>query len=188
MNQTTDTEKMQSSSHLIALDGLRGIAILMVMLRHFYNEDIIQESYPMIGPILTKIALAGNYGVELFFVLSGFLITQILLDTKMHHIILTIFMFGDCSEYSLCTMGYFSFFSSFCRTWLLLMKRLKTLLPGKYGFGPICQIFRGQADNGIVPVFFDLVICGFFVLWFIFTLSGHLWFTNSTNAASSIFA
>jgi len=27
MNQTTDTEKMQSSSHLIALDGLRGIAI-----------------------------------------------------------------------------------------------------------------------------------------------------------------
>jgi peptidoglycan/LPS O-acetylase OafA/YrhL len=71
-----------TGGYVPALDGLRGVAILMVMLRHFYNEALIKDGYPIIGPIITKLALAGNYGVELFFVISGFLITQILLDSK----------------------------------------------------------------------------------------------------------
>ena len=51
-----------------ALDGLRGIAILAVIFRH--NFDFLQA---------TKY---GWIGVDLFFVLSGFLITGILLKTK----------------------------------------------------------------------------------------------------------
>jgi len=73
---------LQYTGHIPALDGLRGVAILMVMMLHFYNEAIINNGYPIIGPIITKFALSGLYGVELFFVISGFLITQILLNSK----------------------------------------------------------------------------------------------------------
>lgn len=82
MTKSTSFLPTQVVGHIPAIDGLRGIAILMVMIRHFYNEPMINEGYQIIGPIITKLALAGNYGVELFFVLSGFLITQILLDAK----------------------------------------------------------------------------------------------------------
>src|SRR5690349_18710769 len=52
-----------------ALDGLRGIAILMVLIAHDFNR-------------IPYILELGSYGVDLFFVLSGFLITDILLRTR----------------------------------------------------------------------------------------------------------
>lgn len=67
-----------SAKHYAALDGLRGIAILDVMLYHFSG------SYKGANPILRiwgSIADSGWMGVDLFFVLSGFLITGILFDT-----------------------------------------------------------------------------------------------------------
>ncbi|MGI8755491.1 MAG: acyltransferase family protein, partial [Acidimicrobiales bacterium] len=53
-------------SHVPALDGLRGAAVAAVLLYH--------------GSLLSRTWLAGGYlGVDLFFVLSGFLITSLLL-------------------------------------------------------------------------------------------------------------
>ncbi len=57
--------------HIKHLDGLRGVAILLVLSRHFTS-----------GTSLNNYFLLGWTGVDLFFVLSGFLITGILLDTK----------------------------------------------------------------------------------------------------------
>ncbi len=68
--------------HVPVLDGIRGLAILLVLIAHFNGEAILKEYFPLTGPIITKLALTGLMGVDLFFVLSGFLITGILLDTK----------------------------------------------------------------------------------------------------------
>jgi peptidoglycan/LPS O-acetylase OafA/YrhL len=69
-------------THILALDGLRGLAILGVMLFHFlpYTHPT-GEANPLIRYGLLAIHV-GQTGVDLFFVLSGFLITGILLDTK----------------------------------------------------------------------------------------------------------
>jgi peptidoglycan/LPS O-acetylase OafA/YrhL len=60
------------------LDGIRGIAALMVMFFHFFQMPKIYNSFVA----MRKIAMFGQTGVSLFFVLSGFLITRILLNTK----------------------------------------------------------------------------------------------------------
>lgn len=61
-----------------ALDGLRGIAILLVML---YHQTVLVGSTD-IDRFVGFWTLSGWIGVDLFFVLSGFLITGILYDSK----------------------------------------------------------------------------------------------------------
>ena len=61
-----------------ALDGLRGIAIILVMLHHFTNYRPTSGIDGLIGSVVFFLWT----GVDLFFVLSGFLITGILLDSR----------------------------------------------------------------------------------------------------------
>jgi peptidoglycan/LPS O-acetylase OafA/YrhL len=63
--------------HLPALDGLRGIAILLVLIHH-----ATLPSARLSHPIADELLHLGFAGVDLFFVLSGFLITGILLDAR----------------------------------------------------------------------------------------------------------
>ena len=59
--------------HVPALDGLRAIAVLMVLLCHFQLATSLW---------IWQVFHQGGFGVYLFFVLSGFLITRILLSEK----------------------------------------------------------------------------------------------------------
>jgi peptidoglycan/LPS O-acetylase OafA/YrhL len=52
------------------LDGLRALAVGLVLLTHFAPIAIVQRLAP------------GTIGVRLFFVLSGYLITRIILDYR----------------------------------------------------------------------------------------------------------
>lgn len=73
--------KKGSAQHIPALDGIRGIAILMVLVVHFYRRELF-HAHGALNMVTGRVAAVGNYGVELFFVLSGFLITGILLDYR----------------------------------------------------------------------------------------------------------
>ncbi len=76
-------ENLIVGKHYPALDGLRGFAVLMVM---FFHSSAF--AHDMSGIQLFSglhyyylFTLLGETGVDLFFVLSGFLITGILIDT-----------------------------------------------------------------------------------------------------------
>jgi peptidoglycan/LPS O-acetylase OafA/YrhL len=74
-----------SQNRMPELDGIRGLAILAVLCSHLAGlSGILNEHTPtFIEKLLVHIAVPmGNGGVDLFFVLSGFLITGILLRTK----------------------------------------------------------------------------------------------------------
>lgn len=63
------------------LDAIRGLAILLVTVYRFNGGAAGAEEH--VNPVF-RLATLGFRGVDLFFVLSGFLITGILLDAKRH--------------------------------------------------------------------------------------------------------
>src|SRR5262249_50938340 len=67
------------AGRIAELDGLRGLAILLVLFYH-YVASIGAPRYPLWAFVTTSIQLFWS-GVDLFFVLSGFLISGTLMDS-----------------------------------------------------------------------------------------------------------
>jgi peptidoglycan/LPS O-acetylase OafA/YrhL len=68
-----------TSGRLPALDGVRGFAILAVLLFHFIGQTATTNAFEA---AVNRVLSLGVLGVDLFFVLSGFLITGILYDSR----------------------------------------------------------------------------------------------------------
>ena len=63
------------------LDGIRGLAISLIFLFHAEYYACLSVEPGVAGRIINPIVRYGWSGVDIFFVLSGFLVTQILLET-----------------------------------------------------------------------------------------------------------
>lgn len=66
--------------YIPGLNGLRAIAAIMVVVYH-WTQPFVEKA-----PYLKYFILNGNFGVNIFFVLSGFLITTILLKEKSKYL------------------------------------------------------------------------------------------------------
>jgi len=62
----------QLPGRIPSLDGLRALSILLVVAGHSFSEETSPRLFDLFGHL-------GNYGVRIFFVISGFLITSLLL-------------------------------------------------------------------------------------------------------------
>ena len=69
----------KNSGHIAELDGLRAIAIVLVLVWHYFAIPLPERA--LFVPIKHFLSI-GRSGVDLFFVLSGFLITRILIMNR----------------------------------------------------------------------------------------------------------
>ena len=74
-------ENSKENVHIPELDGIRGVAIALVLLYHFFFVPVVVTPGGLTWHLLAPFRL-GWTGVDLFFVLSGFLIGGILLDAR----------------------------------------------------------------------------------------------------------
>jgi len=70
----------RSDIRIPEIDGLRGVAVLLVLIWHFIGAVLPPTNGP--STIVSALLIFGRTGVDLFFVLSGFLIIGILADRK----------------------------------------------------------------------------------------------------------
>ncbi len=82
LSVTEPAQALDASKRLPELDGLRGIAILLVVFWHYFaSRYSIPDGSPIVEQLVVATRLSWS-GVDLFFVLSGFLLAGILIDHR----------------------------------------------------------------------------------------------------------
>lgn len=79
------TFELQDPAHarLLPMEGLRGAAVILVFLQHYTRQAQLIGQAPGPTTLITEVFRHyGNYGVELFFVLSGYLIYGTLMQGR----------------------------------------------------------------------------------------------------------
>lgn len=127
--QEKHTTHRLAGGHVPALDGVRGLAILLVLFFHFM---MIQGNGPA-HRLIQKTWGYGWAGVDLFFVLSGFLITGILLDAKSKRPTAGSFF---KNFYARRTVRIFPLYYAFLVVFLLILPRVMPAFHDIYGRPP----------------------------------------------------
>jgi peptidoglycan/LPS O-acetylase OafA/YrhL len=81
-SSTSETPEPLIRPVMPELDTIRGLAVLGVLIYHSFYWNIAIANFPPHDRELLMFAGLGRLGVDLFFVLSGFLITGILLHAR----------------------------------------------------------------------------------------------------------
>jgi peptidoglycan/LPS O-acetylase OafA/YrhL len=79
--EAAGSPQKNSPRRIPSLDGCRAISILLVVLAHLCETPALQA----FDPYARMMFHLGPFGVKVFFVISGFLITKLLLDEERRH-------------------------------------------------------------------------------------------------------
>lgn len=127
---------LRSGGRVPELDGLRGIAVFAVMIYHF---SIVERVTTLgIDTVYYKLARMGWIGVDLFFVLSGFLITGILLearDSSRHYF---------RSFYLRRVLRIFPLYYAYLATFFLVLPLGATLVFGEQQLAQLAELQKHQ--------------------------------------------
>lgn len=130
-------ENPRVTGRIAEIDGLRGLAILMVLWYHYVTS--IGAPQHELWTIVTAGTRLSWSGVDLFFVLSGFLISGILLDSSTSPHYFTTFYARRIHRILPLYFGWLALF--FFGIWLQLDGRLGV------------QLFQSQAPWWLYPLF-----------------------------------
>lgn len=157
MPPDTSTTPRRQLGHEPALDGIRGIAVLLVVFWH-YPDDILERKLDWMK--------SGHLGVDLFFVLSGFLITALML--KEHDRFARISFRGFYRRRAFRLLPALILFLAVHVVWALLTDiPSHPLMPG--------TDLRNEMATVIGSLFFSLNLIGYFGDFTATLGAGHLW-------------
>lgn len=121
--------------HIRELDGLRGLAAIMVFFHHVCFTSIDPAGWGLGVRLLARVSIWGRTGVDLFFVLSGFLITSLLIEARPQPSYYTDFYWKRALRilplYALCLLG------------VLL------LIPGDHGYVLLSALFLSNFASAL---------------------------------------
>ena len=160
--------------HISTLDGLRGISVLSIMIFHFAH--VKRLTHNLFDDVFYNISMLGWVGVDLFFTLSGFLITGILLDTKKTDNYFTSFYARRALRIFPLYYGYLAFLFYlfypliFSKTHSLEQLNIDNVIDNKYWFifylSNIKQLLLGSFFSGGVGHLWSLAIEEqFYLIW-----------------------
>ena len=151
----TDYRKL---GHEPALDGIRGLAVLIIILWHFQGE-FLEEPLGWLR--------SGHLGVDLFFVLSGFLITALMLNEHNRDGKISLRGFYRRRVFRLLPALVLFLAAHF--VWALL-----TDIPGKPPLIPGTDL-RNEIASVVSALFFSLNLMTYFGDYTATLGIGHLW-------------
>jgi len=78
-SKTRAISEQDKPSRIPSLDGCRAVSICLVLIAHLCYTPVFQAAF---NPLAHMVYLCGPFGVKVFFVISGFLITTLLLQEE----------------------------------------------------------------------------------------------------------
>lgn len=171
--------------YIPVLDGLRGVSILFVVFSHVVHSNNSPKWLMNVGNFLT----VGNLGVQIFFFISGFLITGLLLKEKAKSNSINLYKFYWRRFLRIFPVFYFFLLFVFIASYT----HFSVHIDNKSFIGPLCYISNftyGEYGKGwflghswslsieeqfyIIWPFLLLLVTGFKNLYFILFLIAHI--------------